>query len=86
MFADDTTLTNPLCTFSSDVRDTETSINIELEKINKWLAINGLLLNVDKSKYMIFHYPQRKLNSNEIPKLKMNGEKIKRVLGSTFLV
>ena len=42
MFADDTTLTNPLCTFSGDDMDTGRSINTELEKVCNWLAVNQL--------------------------------------------
>ena len=31
------------------------SINIHLEKINVWLKLNKLTVNVSKTKFMIFH-------------------------------
>ena len=66
LYADDTTLVNSLCsfTFSSQSRSTHNvsdSINLELNKVYDWLAANKLSLNISKTKYMIFHYPQRKL-------------------------
>ena len=44
----------------------------ELEKIFKWLDFNKLCLNTAKSKYMLFHVPQKILpklsfSFNEIP-------------------
>ena len=85
MFADDTTLTSPICTFSSISIDTEVNINSELNKVCHWLKINGLLLNITKSKYIVFHYPQRKLNSTDIPRLKIDGNDIERVEEFNFL-
>ena len=53
MYADDTTL---YCNLEDFVDyDTETAINRELQKINLWLQQNKLTLNVDKTKFMIFH-------------------------------
>ena len=53
MYADDTTL---YCNLEDFVDcDTETAINRELQKINLWLQRNKLTLNVDKTKFMIFH-------------------------------
>ena len=53
IYADDTTL---YCNFEDFVDcDTETAINRELQKINLWLQRNKLTLNVDKTKFMIFH-------------------------------
>ena len=53
MYADDTTLYWNLEDFVDC--DTETAINRELQKINLWLQRNKLTLNVDKTKFMIFH-------------------------------
>ena len=36
-------------------------INIELDKVNTWLKVNKLSLNVEKTKCMLFH-KRRKLN------------------------
>ena len=53
MYADDTTLYFNLEDFESHNR--VNVINNELEKINVWLKVNKLTLNVDKTKCMIFH-------------------------------
>ena len=42
------------------------TINTELVHINEWLKVNKLSLNAAKSKYMMFHMPQRKLEKNSI--------------------
>ena len=56
MYADDTTLTSTISTFSDTTNNdnVEASLNAELLKINEWLQINKLSLNISKSKYMIF--------------------------------
>ena len=54
MYADDTTLTSPVSNFRNNSKPVETSINAELLKINEWLQINKLSLNIAKSKFMIF--------------------------------
>ncbi len=41
----------------------ETIINNELEKISNWLKSSKLSLNVKKTKNMIFHTAQRKVNT-----------------------
>ena len=53
MYADDTTIYFNLEDFESHNR--VNVINNELEKINVWLKVNKLTLNVDKTKCMIFH-------------------------------
>ena len=54
MYADDTTVTTIVSTFRNNSNPLETSINAELLKINDWLQINTLSLNIAKSKFMIF--------------------------------
>ena len=56
MYADDTTLTSTINTFNGNTNNdnVETSLNAELLKINEWLQINQLSLNISKSKYLIF--------------------------------
>ena len=46
MYADDTTLTSTVSNFNPN--PVETSINAELLKINDWLQINKLSLNITK--------------------------------------
>ena len=85
LYADDTNLLSPLCSFSTStsLKDIQTeqlseNINKELGNILEWLNTNKLSLNVKKTKFMIFHYRQRKID-NLIPNLKINSEPIERV-------
>ena len=88
-YADDTTLSSPMCSFSSgcdgDVERVSILINLELNKIADWLAVNKLSLNVQKTKLMIFHYRQRILTENDIPCLMINNAIIERVTEFNFL-
>ena len=54
MYADDTT-------FYCNINDANSDIilNNELCKISDWLSSNKLPLNVKKTKYMVFHTPQK---------------------------
>ena len=89
LYADDTTLSSPMCSFSSgcdgDVECVSILINLELNKIADWLAVNKLSLNVQKNKLMIFHYRQRILTENDIPRLMINKAIIERVTEFNFL-
>ena len=71
-YADDTTLTSTLVVFNRP-GDLNNNINEELNKICDWLNVNKLGLNVDKTKAMIFHMPQMKV---EKPVLLVNGNVI----------
>ena len=91
LYADDTNLLSPLCSFSTStsLKDIQTeqlseNINKELGNILEWLNTNKLSLNVKKTKFMIFHYRQRK-KDNLIPNLKINSEPIERVTEFNFL-
>ena len=57
MYADDTTLLSSLASFGNDIETKEYLINAELSNVIEWLNINKLSLN--KSKYMIFHVPNK---------------------------
>ena len=64
-YADDTTLINSLSSFNFPLKDTDSvsnSIEIELNKVCDWLSANKLSINIAKTKYMVFHFPQRKIN------------------------
>ncbi len=37
------------------------NINTELIKVHDWLCANKLLLIIDKSNFVLFHPPQKKL-------------------------
>ena len=62
LYADDTTLMTNLHIHEFNNMDVLTqTFNTELVHINEWLKVNKLSLNAAKSKYMMFHMPQRKL-------------------------
>ena len=75
IYADDTALNSTLNVLKFNEQFSE-NINTELSKINDWLRANKLSLNATKTKLMIFHKPQKKV---ECPLLKINGTKIERV-------
>ena len=82
LYADDTTLNSTLDTFGTNQVDIKKSIIIELQNILKWLDVNKLCLNVSKSKFMLFHMPQK-----VIPCLSfsINGLQIENVYNFNFL-
>ena len=78
IYADDKTLIANLNDFYAK-HDSGLNINIlkdELEKTSYWLLVNKLSLNKLKSKFMLFHQPQRRVT---IPKLKINNTLIECV-------
>ena len=87
LFADDTSLksfiNSKLPGFS--IENSSHLINIELQKVNDWLAVNKLSLNVGKTKFMLFHTAQKKNIKNIIPKLKIGDVLIKRDENFNFL-
>ena len=80
MFADDTNLF-----YSNENVDTlfET-VNKELVNINTWFQANKLSLNANKTKYVFFHKPKKKVPFN-LPTLKINSTEIKREQSLKFL-
>ena len=77
MYADDTTL---YCNL--DDSTSEILLNTELTKITDWLSSNKLSLNVKKTKFMVFHTPQRSVNYST---LKLNNVNIERASQFNFL-
>ena len=53
--------------------------------INDWLQINKLPLNVDKTKYLIFHNHQKNVSLFKELTLELNGENMKRSDTFNFL-
>ena len=88
LYADDTSLIGNISNFKSiNMQSSITdNINIELDKICDWLAVNKLSLNASKSNYMIFHHRQKTLKSTSIPILEMNHTLIKQVNEFSILV
>ena len=88
LYADDTTLISPLCSFThggNSISEISNSINLELKKISDWFAVNKLSLNTEKTKFMIFHNHQKTITDKYIPSLKINGTSIERVTEFNFL-
>ena len=89
LYADDTTLTSPLCSFTywgyHDINRVSTLINSEITKISEWLSVNKLSLNANKTKFMIFHNYQKVMTDSDIPQLEMNKTPIERVAEFNFL-
>ena len=81
IYVDDTNLSSTLNTFQS-LDGQSKSINKELIKICKWLKANKLSLNAKKSKYMIFHMHQKKIESTV---LQIDGTNIECVNYFYFL-
>ena len=83
MYADDSTLSACLNQFGKNtIPDIDEDINSELNKITYWLDANKLSLNVNKTRYMIFHQPQKKF---KIPVIKIKNTLIERVETFNFL-
>ena len=87
LYADDTSLVEPLCTFTtgtSDSTDISNSINFELNLITDWLCLNKLSLNAKKTKMMIFHHRQKNISSIQLH-LIISNTKIEQVSEFDFL-
>ena len=81
MYADDTTLLTTANVFDKQM-ELSLSINNELAKVNDWLRVNILSLNVNKTKAMVFHMPQKKML---LPQLNIAGMAIEFVNYFNFL-
>ena len=83
VYADDTTLMSTLSAFNNHGENTVSdNINEELAKIDEWLKLNKLSLNVKKSKFMLFYMPGRNL---QIPNLHINNIKLECLDSFNFL-
>jgi hypothetical protein len=85
MYADDTNLLSTIFNFTTTHADLSHNINIELNRVTDWLAVNKLSLNASKIKMMVFHHEKRKLKSTDIPQLEINSQPIERVHQFKFL-
>ena len=86
LFADDSTFMSSINTvfpIQKIDKQFENNMNIELEKIYNWLAVNKLSLNARKTKFMIFHTRGTKINY--IPNICINGISIEKVQNFNFL-
>ena len=90
LYADDTSLFSSLGSFNVALNGTKfdkcalsQSINTELKKKQELLNINKLSLNVNKTKYMIFHNHKRYID-DLIPDIRLNNQAIERVSEFNF--
>ena len=85
LYADDTTLFSTMA-YSHPALSHEHNIliNGELLKVNDWLVANRLSLNVNKTKYMLFHNSQKDI-SNFSLNLNLNHGEIEKVSTFNFL-
>ena len=70
IYADDTILYSTLDVFDNYISK---NLNIELTKVADWLKLNNLSINIKKSKFMVFHMPQKQVN---IPNIEIENIKI----------
>ena len=84
MYADDTTLSSTIDSFSdiNSNASADSLINAEIDKVIEWLKINKLSLNKNKSKYMTFHMPKKQIQHLT---LKIDGINIEKVEEFNFL-
>ena len=83
MYADDTNLS--IC--GETAADIEKYLNDELENVHKWLSINKLTLNIDKTEYMIIGSRQRisKIPDDCQTKIEIGCKEVKRVTSTKSL-
>ena len=72
LFADDTNL---FCKHKN-LTSLQASMNNELSNVNSWLCADKLSLNIEKTSFVIFHPPQRKLTFNF--HLTLNGKQLQQ--------
>ena len=57
LFADDTNLFLD----NTNILNLETNLNVELDKVSQWLFANKLSLSIEKTSFVVFHSPQRRM-------------------------
>ena len=79
LFADDTNIYFE----ADDLTSLTNTINRELSKVKSWLDCNKLALNIDKTNFVLFHSPRKKLPDTVI--LKFGKKKIQMTKYVKFL-
>lgn len=80
IFADDTNLFLQ----GKSVNETIDIMNSEMVKVVKWLQVNKLLLNLDKTHYIIFHSNKKKINVHHSG-IKINNQDVEFVNSTKFI-
>ena len=85
LYAVDTTVFSSIeYAFTEQSIDQNDKISDELQQVGDWLAINHLVLNVEKTKYKVFHPYQKDISSLNT-ELCINGEHMECVNYFSFL-
>ena len=79
LFADHTMLTME----SDNYTDLQKNVNLEINKVYKWLCANKLTLNITKSKYMIV--TNKKTPSEGKFRVKINGTVVEKCSSYKYL-
>ena len=85
LFADDTNIHYE----SSSLLDIQKSVNKELRKVRKWLESNRLVLNLDKTSFVIFHSTQNKPETQinvKFGRKRVSQETCVKFLGVFYLI
>ena len=83
LYADDTTLTSAFGSITECLNSSE-MLSAELCKMYYWLAANRLSLNLDKTKYMVFHNSKKKIDA-DVLNIKILDYKIEQIDTFNFL-
>ena len=70
-FADDTYIMYS----SKNIKTLETVINYDLKSVSKWMNLNKLSLNTDKTQLIMFHSKYKNFYSESLS-IKFNGKKL----------
>ena len=79
LFADDTNL---FCS-GKNIQELESTVNAELARVQEWLTLNQLTLNIKKSNFIIFKSHKKQLIRQM--NLRLSGNELQRVEESKFL-
>ena len=79
MYADDSNLFKE----GSDIIEMQNCVNEELQKISKWLKLNKLSLNINKTHFIIFKRKRKVVNIS--PSLHIDSQPISQVSNTKFL-
>lgn len=77
LYADDTTI----CITASSPEELQTKVNRTLEQFYTWCFNNKLIINADKTKYIMFH----KRRANPIISVEINNQKVEKTQNTKFL-
>ena len=75
LIADNTNLT----TAGKSVEDIQNNLNVDLEKVHRWLLANKLTINTEKTEYMLIGSQQSLNDIHNDSLIRLGNDEIKRV-------